>query len=247
MSEILNKLPPLTLTEENGIRYLHFGTVWIQGAMRIADPDAIELEYVRQMMAWMLFCERPKHIVQLGLGSGALTKFCYRHFPHAQVTAIELDPAVIGICRKQFGLPPNDERLNVMAMDALAYVQNSANHGAADVLQVDLYDELAEGPVFGSPEFYQACARCLSAKGIMTVNIYGDLDIHEENIGAMMDAFDSVVWLPVVDGENLVALAFKDSPSMDFTELRQRAAKVQRKTGLQADSWVDGLEEWMFC
>ena len=36
------------------MRYLHLGTPWVQGAMRIDEPLAIELEYVRRMMVWML-------------------------------------------------------------------------------------------------------------------------------------------------------------------------------------------------
>jgi spermidine synthase len=33
------------------------------------------------MMMWMLFRPAPRRIVQLGLGSAALTKFCYQRFP----------------------------------------------------------------------------------------------------------------------------------------------------------------------
>ncbi|MEG2034079.1 MAG: spermidine synthase, partial [Janthinobacterium sp.] len=90
--------PPATTTEHRGIRYLHLGTKWVQGAMRLDKPDAIELEYVQMMMMWMLFKTQPKRIVQLGLGSAALTKFSYRRFPDATVTAIELNPNVIAIC-----------------------------------------------------------------------------------------------------------------------------------------------------
>lgn len=245
MSETVNPLPPLTLSEENGIRYLHFGTNWIQGAMRLDDPGALALEYVQLMMAWMLFKPQPEHIVQLGLGSGALTKFCHRHFPEARVTAIELNPAVIDICREKFALPPDDELLQVVPMDALTYLHDHANFGAADVLQVDLYDENAEGPVFSSPEFYQACARCLAPHGILAVNLYGDSDIHEENISALVETVDAVVWLPPVDEENLIALAFKDAPSIDFAALYQRAAQINRKTSLDAKRWVEDLQEWM--
>lgn len=42
--------PPATITEFQGVRSLHLGTSWVQGAMRIAKPDAIELEYVQMMM-----------------------------------------------------------------------------------------------------------------------------------------------------------------------------------------------------
>ena len=102
--------PKATLSEQNGLLVLHLGTEWIQGAMRMGSPVEIVLEYIQQMMMWMLFKKEPAHIVQLGLGSAALTKFCYHTFPQASVTAIELNPNVIAICREYFYLPPDDRR-----------------------------------------------------------------------------------------------------------------------------------------
>ncbi|HJW57559.1 MAG TPA: spermidine synthase, partial [Burkholderiaceae bacterium] len=168
------KFAPVTLSEQEGVRYLHFGTEWVQGAMRLRKPDWIELEYAQQMMAWMLFIEQPRRIAQLGLGTGALTKFCYRQFPEAQITAVELNASVVAICQSMFKLPPDDERLAVLEMDAMDFVNDPARHGTLDALQVDLYDATARGPVLDTPEFYQACAACLAPHGIMTVNLFGD-------------------------------------------------------------------------
>ncbi len=239
------ELPSVSVSEHEGVLYLHLGTEWIQGAMRLAKPDAIEIEYVRQMMMWMLFNQQPRHIVQLGLGTGALTKFCYRHFPEARVTAIELNPAVIAICRSTFALPPNDARLSVIEMDALDYVLDPAHHGSIDVLQVDLYDADARGPVLDTPEFYQACANCLTANGMLTVNLFGDFVNYEKNLWAMEQAFDAVAWLPVVHDANVVAIAFKRSPEIEFDMLYQRAAKIRLTMNLPAKSWVNGLKAWM--
>lgn len=237
--------PPATITEFEGVRSLHLGTSWVQGAMRIAKPDTIELEYVQMMMMWMLFIEKPRHIVQLGLGSAALTKFCYQRFPDAKVTAIDLNPNVIAICQALFGLPPNDRRLNVVEMNALDFVMNPANHGKVDVLQVDLYDEEARGPVLDTPEFYQACADCLTGNGIMTVNVFGDYMNYDKNFQHMELAFDSVVWLPEVHDANIIAVAFKQSPEVDFAELYERAGVIKKQMNLRAKSWVDGLKSWM--
>ncbi len=71
----------ITLSEQDGIRYLHFGSEWVQGAMKIRQPDRIVLDYVRQMMGWMLFLQAPRELLQLGLGAGALTRFCVKHLP----------------------------------------------------------------------------------------------------------------------------------------------------------------------
>jgi spermidine synthase len=237
--------PPATITEFEGVRSLHLGTSWVQGAMRLSKPDNIELEYVQMMMMWMLFLPQPGHIVQLGLGSAALTKFSYRRFPEARVTAIELNPNVIAICEALFGLPPNDSRLQVKEMNAMDWVSDPANRNSVDVLQVDLYDEEARGPVLDSPEFYQACSDCLTADGIMTTNVFGEISNYDKNLSAMAEVFDAVVWLPEVHDANIVVLAFKNSPSLDFSELYKRAAVIRKQLNLPAQKWVDGLKEWM--
>jgi len=237
------KYAPVTLSEMDGVRYLHFGTEWVQGAMRLRKPDWIELEYAQQMMAWMLFIEQPQRIVQLGLGTGALTKFSYRQFAQAQVTAVELNPSVIAICESMFKLPPQDERLSVLEMDALDFVTDPANCETIDALQVDLYDATARGPVLDTPEFYLACAACLKSHGIMTVNLFGDHPSYAKNLKAMRFAFDHVICLPEVHDGNVVALAFKSGNELDFLELYVRAQAIADSTKLPAKSWVNGLKQ----
>jgi spermidine synthase len=238
--------PPATITEFQGVRSLHLGTSWVQGAMRIAKPDNIELEYVQMMMMWMLFHPQPQHIVQLGLGSAALTKFCYRRLPQARVTAIELNPNVIAMCEAQFALPPNDARLNVREMNAMDFVLDPANRNTVDILQVDLYDEAARGPVLDSQEFYQGCADVLRDGGMMTTNVFGDdFTNYDKNLQTMELVFDAVVWLPEVHDANIVVIAFKNAPSLDFSELYERAGEIKKTLNLPAKNWVNGLKNWM--
>jgi spermidine synthase len=236
------KFAPVTLSEQDGVRYLHFGTEWVQGAMRIRKPDWPELEYAQQMMAWMLFIEAPRAIAQLGLGAATLTKACYRQFPEASVTAVELNPSVIAICESMFKLPAQDERLRVLEMDAFDFVLDQDNQQAFDVLQCDLYDATARGPVLDTPEFYRACADCLAPHGIMTVNLFGDHPSYNKNLKAMKFAFGHVICLPEVHDGNVVALCFKTRPTLDMTQLAERAAQVQAGTKLPAKAWVKGIQ-----
>lgn len=236
------KFAPVTLSEQDGVRYLHFGTEWVQGAMRIRKPDWPELEYAQQMMSWMLWLEQPRAIAQLGLGTATLTKFCYRQFPEAAVTAVELNPSVVAICASMFKMPPEDERLHVLEMDALDFVNDPANQEAFDVLQCDLYDATARGPVLDTPEFYSACNACLAEGGIMTVNLFGDHPSFARNIKAMKFAFGHVICLPEVHDGNVVAICFKNRPAIDFDALAERAAQIVAATKLPAKSWVKGIK-----
>lgn len=237
------KFAPVTLSEMDGVRYLHFGTEWVQGAMRIRKPNWIELEYAQQMMAWMLFLDAPRQIVQLGLGTGALTKFCHQQFPDAQVTAVELNPSVIYICREMFKLPEDDERLSVLEMDAADYIE-AAQPGSLDVLQIDLYDATARGPVLDTPEFYSACARALSEGGIATVNLFGDHPSFKRNIKAMRHAFHTVITLPEVHEGNVVALAANAPLVLDHARLYEEAVAITAATRMPAKSWVNGIKAW---
>jgi len=240
-------LPKVTWTEHKGILFLHLGTDWVQGAMRIGKPDEIFLEYAQQMMMWLLFNDNPKHIVQLGLGSGALTKFCYSQFQEAQITAVELNPKVIDICRSMFHLPPNDQRLRVIEADALDFVRQHANLGDIDILQVDLYDEHANKPVLNTPEFYQLCADSLTPDGMMTINLFGsDKFSFKHSISMIEPAFDAVVWLPLVHNANIVALAFKKAPGVEFDTLYEHALNIRQTMRLPAQTWVEGLMIWMY-
>lgn len=235
---------PVTFSEEEGVRYLHFGTEWVQGAMRLSQPFAIELEYARQMMAWMLFIHEPRDLVQLGLGAGALTKFCHRHFTGARVTAVELNPDVIRAARAMFKLAADDARLQVLEGDAFDYVRKVERHHSIDALQVDLYDASARGPVLDSQEFYEHCYECLRAPGVLSVNLFGDHPSFRYNMKTLGAAFHGrIVALPEVHEGNRVALAFKGPPlEVSFTELYARAAEVERITGLVARPWVSALK-----
>ncbi len=213
--------------------------------MRIDDPYALEFEYIQQMMMWTLFNKSPAHIVQLGLGAASLTKFCYKHYGRSNITAVELNPAVIDICREAFYLPSDDKRLQVLCMDAMEYVTDQTHHSTVDILQVDLYDAQAEKPALDSPEFYQSCADCLTPQGMMTVNLFCDAPDHAKNIEAMEQSFEAVAWLTEVHDSNIVAVAFKKAPSIDFEKLYERAELLEQQLKLPASVWVDGLVDWM--
>ena len=99
------ELPEVNFSEDGEIRYLHLGTEWIQGSMFLDRPYDIELEYVQRMFGWLLFYPHTEvkgaHAMQLGLGAGTITKFCYKKLKMT-TTAIELNPGVLHAWRGWF-------------------------------------------------------------------------------------------------------------------------------------------------
>ncbi|UDG83222.1 spermidine synthase [Candidatus Vallotia lariciata] len=234
---------PVTFSEEGGVRYLHFGTKLVQGAMRLKNPFDIEFEYVRQMMAWLLFLVPPKRIVQLGLGAGTLTKFCYRHFPRSHIDAVELNPQVIVAARRMFELPPDDLHLRVLQTDAWDFVNDQMNHGTIGVMQIDLYNQNGCGPALDSIAFYRGCFACLENQAILIVNLFGGYQSFSRNIRHLRIIFNArVVALPELYEGNRVVLAFSGPTlSVDWSLLIDRAKVIEKTYGLNAAHWVDTL------
>ena len=230
--------PGIGVSEDGGVRYLHFDSPWVQGAMRLRRPFALELEYQRQMMAPLLFVPRPRRIVQLGLGAGALTKFCWRHLPQARVTVVERWPSVVAVARRWFRLPPDDARLAVVEADAREFVFEPAYRGRADWLQIDLYDAAARGPVYDDPGFYRACRNVLRPHGVAVVNLFGSA--LGSSLRALAAGFPhGTLPLPETRSGNRVVLAFADSEAATRTaDLQAAAAGVRARFGLDAAQWL---------
>lgn len=232
-----------TLSESEGIRYLHFGTEWIQGAMRIRKPAELVLAYTQQMMAWLLFTD-PKpdeQLAILGLGAGSLLRFCLKQTA-CQIQTVEWNPSVIGMCHAFFRLP-RTARSRIDQADAGVWVQDSEQHGQYRALMVDLYDAQAAGPVRDSLEFYQDCRAVLDDDGIMTVNLFGAHPSFKHNIDHIRQAFEGkILLLPEMDEGNQVVLAFKGSTlEMTAGELLARAEQVRADYGLPANRWAREL------
>lgn len=234
---------PATLSEFDGVRFLHLDSIWVQGAMRIRKPDQLELEYIQRMCAWMLWRDEASlgagHAVQLGLGAAALTRFCHGQLK-MQTTAVEINPEVIAACRQWFRLPGNDPRLNVVNADAARWVQDDANLQTVDVLNVDLYDHDAAAPVLDDDAFYAACRGVLADGGLMTVNLFGRSASFARSALRIARAFGSdQVWslAPTKEGNTIVVAARGvQVPHRDVLE--QRAATIESRFKLPARKWL---------
>ena len=236
-------LPPVSISEDGEVRFLHLGTEWIQGSMLIDAPFDIELEYVQRMMAWLLFVDPDsvprRRAMQLGLGSAALTKFCFKRL-RMDTTAIEINPQVVAACRTWFKLPPDSARLRVVLGDAAEVVRHAPWHGSIDALQVDLYDHEAAAPVLDSADFYADCRALLTDDGAMTVNLFGRDASYERSLDKIRSAFgDDAVWAfkPTREG-NTIVLALRTPSSLSRMELLARAEVVQDRWGLPATKWL---------
>ena len=236
------ELPPVTISEHEGVRYLHLGSPWIQGGMRIRKPQHVELDYVQRMLASLLWLPQGGweggRAAQLGLGAGAITRFTAQQLD-MPTTVVEINPDVISANAIWCALPAAAEVVRGDAADWLAV----AEPASVRLLHVDLYDHEAAAPVLDSQEFYAGCRDVLEEGGVLSVNLFGrDASFHD-SISRMAAAFgDDQVWSmrPTREG-NTVAVAGRGVAVPDKAELRARAALIESRfgtLGLPARTWL---------
>lgn len=247
-AEEAREWPPVTLSEHEGVRYLHLGSEWVQGGMRIRKPQVVEIDYVQRMLAVLLW-QPLEHLVQgqavqLGLGAGALTRFTAVQLK-MPTTAVEIHPAVVQVNQSHFHLPAAAE---VVLGDAGAWLAQ-AEPASVRLLFVDLYDEEAAAPVLDSEPFYGACHRVLEEGGLMAVNLFGRQASFHASMQRMAGAFGSeFLWSlrPTRQG-NTVAVASRGQALPPRESLLQRAAQLEQRfgaLGLAARQWPRMVRPW---
>ncbi|MBK6472286.1 MAG: spermidine synthase [Betaproteobacteria bacterium] len=235
-------LPAVTLSEHDGVRYLHLDSIWIQGGMRIRKPQVVEIDYVQRMLASLLWLPSESlgegQAVQLGLGAGAITRFTAVQLKMA-TTVVEINPQVIDVNAAWFHLPAAAEVVRGDAADWLA----QAASGSVRLLHVDLYDEEAAAPVLDSEDFYRACRAVLEEGGLMSVNLFGRHASFHGSIGRIAAVFGShQVWSlrPTREG-NTVVVAGRGVEVPERDVLLARAALIEARfgvLGLPARKWL---------
>ena len=195
---------------------LHFSICEVQSRMQRRNPDALDLEYTRTMMGFLLFHPAPRQLTMIGLGGGSLAKFCHRHLPHTAIRAVEINPHVIAL-RDTFHVPPDGPRFTVVHGDGATVVREAAV--PCDVLLVDGYDSDGLPLRLGTARFYDDCHAALEPGGVLAVNLHAGHHRFDVLVDRMRRSFGgNVLTVDATDRSNTIVFAFK---GRNLTDLRR--------------------------
>ena len=234
----------VVVSEEAGVRYLHFGSRWIQGAMRLQRPWALELEYTRQMMAPLAMRPAgpwPRDVLIVGLGAASQLRFLWRHRPAARFTVVEIDEQVVSVATQSFKLP-DDERIRLVVGDAVDEVPSLA--GSFDLVLIDGFDARGSAGRLDSVPFYAACRERLAPGGVLSVNLLSRTRGVKPSLARLAEAFgERVLVLPSCVSGNTVAFAWREGgPRVDPADWPASALALKRETGLDLRTPLEGID-----
>ncbi|MHB1117269.1 fused MFS/spermidine synthase [Sideroxydans sp.] len=233
--------------EIDGLRTLHFGSAWMQGAMRIDSPFDLAFEYTRVMMAALLLRtgDFPKRVLLIGLGAGSQTKFLYKHRPAAHLTVVEIETKVVNAAKESFCLPDDPARLEVVVGDGVEFVYQTEQQ--FDLIMVDGFNDHSHPGDLNTLPFYKACRERLTDQGILAVNLIGLSDGVKGGFAFIESAFaQRAVRFPRCASGNTIAFAATGEPiDISLEELHKRAAKED--AGLALSLMLDRLATLPGC
>jgi spermidine synthase len=235
--------PAVEISEKDGVRYLHLGGPAIQSAMRLRDPYALELEYTRAMMMFLVLRDTPVSICLVGLGGGSLAKYIHQYLPECRLLALEISAEVVAAARGYFMLPEDDPRLSVQVCDGAARIRDASN--AADVLLIDGYDAERIVEDLASIEFYRACREALTPEGIAVFNLWGSDRHFDTYLGRIETAFQGrVLRLPAERRGNIMIFGLTAAThELALAPIMARARAWDARLGLGFTRFLDRMRD----
>jgi spermidine synthase len=216
-----------------------------QTEMRLDDPVALESEYTRTMMGFLVFDSHPRRILMIGLGGGSLAKYCHQYLPVTEFTAVEIDPNVIAM-RDYFYLPPDDERFKVINADGAEYVAQLADRGERyDVILIDAYDPFGVAKSVVERGFAENAQRIVGSHGVFVMNLVAEADACESYVETIRQVFDSpVIAIAMRRSGNLVVFAGNSLLDPHRMPLAVRnAERLENRLGLCFPALLQHVDE----
>lgn len=180
----------VTVTELDGIRRLAFDSSQ-QTAIDMTDGYRSEFRYPNYADLALAVNPKAKRVLVLGLGGGAIPKRWWRDYPDMTVHAVELDPGVVEISKKYFGLP-QDDRLDVTAQDARRFVQTTDEK--YDVVFIDCYYADSLPFHLTTREFFGEVKQVMAPDGVVAYNIIGSISGEQSRLFRSMYKTVGTTW-----------------------------------------------------
>jgi spermidine synthase len=229
--------------EDDRYRWLQNDDGTLQSLMDRRSPERLVLPYTAAMMAGLLFVDTPRSVLMLGLGGASHVRFLRHYFAETRITVRESEPDVIDIARRHFGFADVDERIRIVNEDARTDL--AVDDPSTNLILVDLFAAGGLPPWVREKSLHACCRRRLDSHGVQVTSLWVDADDEFLDVmSGVQKAYDKRTLVLTVPGyRNLVVLAFKTTPRLDFASLEERAIALGERTGLDYIAMLDRMRE----
>ncbi|OGG15186.1 hypothetical protein A2773_04850 [Candidatus Gottesmanbacteria bacterium RIFCSPHIGHO2_01_FULL_39_10] len=118
------------------------------------------------------------NVLVLGVGGGTVIQILKKRHPYISITGIEIDPKMLDLAKKYFGLSET-ERICLIIADAIHWVsnyyyQNNLYSSKFDLILVDLFIGKKIPSEFEGEKFLSNLKGLLNPQGVVIINLLKD-------------------------------------------------------------------------
>lgn len=201
-----------------------------QSEVNLADPNDLPMLYTRAMSIAAIFPQDIKRVLVLGLGAGSIPVYLHRFLPDATIDTVELDPGVIDVAKKYFGLR---ETKNFHLIEGDGRVFLNRHTEPYDLIFIDAFTGSYIPFHLMTKEFYQLLRNRLAPHGVAAFNFIPTVDLFDSNVRTVRLAFENLDFFNSGDRllymSNVIVLGRLDPLSEAETLQRAVAAQARYK------------------
>jgi spermidine synthase len=200
--------------------------LYFESIVDLKDPDNMLVPYSRIMPAALMYPDNIRRILMIGLGAGSISTYLGRAFPDVTIDVVELDPGVIAVGKKYFGLQETD-RVHFIESDGRVFLNR--NKETYDLIVLDAYRELGIPFQLLTREFFTLVKERLSPGGAVASNVTGNTRLYAAALATVHAVFPTVDvysdWKDANEVQSVTVASPLQRPGAEV--LQQRAAALQ--------------------
>lgn len=205
----------------------HNKRIFTESIYDTKDDRELPAAYTRFMSVPVAYDNDLANILEIGFGGGRTAWYLHKYLPQTQVTSVELDPDVVALAKKYFGV--NEERnFDVIVDDGRMFLKN--NIRLYDVILIDAY----RGPFVPfhllTKEFYEVVKSHLKPGGIVAQNVEPTTMLFDAAVVTVKAVFQNV---DLYDTEGNVVIVAYDGPLRSEADLMASANEKQARFGFK--------------
>lgn len=217
----------VVITDEgNNLRALRFGCNGVrQSLVKLGDAEYLGLSYVPVALAGLALSTEPRRFLIIGLGGGTLPAFLRKHYPDADIDAVDINPDVAYAAKNYLGFR-EDEHMRIHIADGRKFVE--AVRQPYDVIFLDAFGANAVPAHLTTKEFLTAVRSAVRTDGVVIGNIWftASSPPYDSMVHTYQETFGGLHVLRVAGTSNRILFALPRSQPLGRAELAGLAQKL---------------------
>ena len=181
--------------------------IYTESIYNTLDDRDLPVEYTRAMTASLIYAKNITSILEIGFGGGRTAWYLHRFLPHVPIASVELDPTVVELAHKYFGIK-EESNFHVANRDGRIFLADSKDR--YDIILIDAY----RGPFVPfhllTKEFYAIVKSHLAAGGVVAQNVEPTTMLFDSAVKTINTVFPQLDFYQA--GGNIVTVAYDGAP-----------------------------------